>query len=597
MPPINASVTNQQITASVGETQIDVAVSGGVGPTGTAGAAATVAVGTVTTGAPGSSASVVNAGSSSAAVLNFTIPAGAAGAAGAQGIQGEAGPAGAAGQAATVAVGTVTTGAAGSSASVTNVGSSSAAVFNFTIPSGAAGAAGATGPQGPAGPAGTTSWNGITDKPATFAPSTHTHTASAITDFSTAAASAAPVQSVAGKVGSVLLSSSDIAFDSSVTIGGNLYVENSDISTDGTVSCYAVDFNASDVPVRAYADDALLIEVGGASRMQVGLSNVQFFAPILFPDPAVAASTRTNLGLATVSSSGSYNDLTNKPSIPSAYTLPTASSTVTGGVRIGSGVSIDANGVISVSTAYAATSHTHGNLTNDGKIGTASGQIVVTGTGGVVTTAATISASSVSGLPTAGTGASNYCAGNDARLSDARTPLSHTHSASDLTSGTLDAARLPTTAVTAGSYGSASSVGTFTVDSAGRLTAAGSTSIALAGSAITSGTVALARLPVTVEQSSAVGNSGTSTTLSLSSASVQTVTLSGNCTFTMPTATAGASLTLILTQGGSNTAAFTGVKWPAGTAPTITTGANKVDVLTFVSDGTSWYGVAVQNLA
>ena len=38
MPPINASVTNQQITASVGETQIDVSVSGGVGPTGPQGA-------------------------------------------------------------------------------------------------------------------------------------------------------------------------------------------------------------------------------------------------------------------------------------------------------------------------------------------------------------------------------------------------------------------------------------------------------------------------------------------------------------------------------------------------------------------------------
>jgi hypothetical protein len=44
--------------------------------------ASTVAVGTVTTGAPGTSAAVVNAGTSSAAVLNFTIPQGPAGAAG-----------------------------------------------------------------------------------------------------------------------------------------------------------------------------------------------------------------------------------------------------------------------------------------------------------------------------------------------------------------------------------------------------------------------------------------------------------------------------------------------------------------------------------
>ena len=61
---------------------------------------------------------------------------------------------GPAGQAATIAVGTVTTGAAGSSATVVNAGTSSAAVFNFGIPRGATGATGATGPQGPTGATG-----------------------------------------------------------------------------------------------------------------------------------------------------------------------------------------------------------------------------------------------------------------------------------------------------------------------------------------------------------------------------------------------------------------------------------------------------------
>jgi len=50
--------------------------SGPQGTAGTAGAAATVAVGTVTTLAAGSSATVTNGGSSSAATLNFGIPAG-----------------------------------------------------------------------------------------------------------------------------------------------------------------------------------------------------------------------------------------------------------------------------------------------------------------------------------------------------------------------------------------------------------------------------------------------------------------------------------------------------------------------------------------
>lgn len=60
----------------------------GSGPAGPPGTAATVAVGTTTTGAAGSSASVTNSGSSSAAILNFTVPRGDAGAPGSPGTNG-----------------------------------------------------------------------------------------------------------------------------------------------------------------------------------------------------------------------------------------------------------------------------------------------------------------------------------------------------------------------------------------------------------------------------------------------------------------------------------------------------------------------------
>lgn len=88
---------------------------------------------------------------------------------------------GEAGTAATIEIGTVTTGEAGSSASVTNVGTKSEAVFDFVIPKGDKGDKGDTGPQGPQGEKGekgdTGTWDGTIPD--------HEHTVSDITDFPT----------------------------------------------------------------------------------------------------------------------------------------------------------------------------------------------------------------------------------------------------------------------------------------------------------------------------------------------------------------------------------------------------------------------------
>ena len=55
------------------------AQAGSVGPSGPTGAVPTLAIGTVTTGSPGTPAAVSLSGTASAAILNFTIPQGAAG--------------------------------------------------------------------------------------------------------------------------------------------------------------------------------------------------------------------------------------------------------------------------------------------------------------------------------------------------------------------------------------------------------------------------------------------------------------------------------------------------------------------------------------
>ena len=98
------------------------------------------------------------------------------------------------------------------------------------------------------------------------------------------------------------------------------------------------------------------------------------------------------------------------------------------------------------------------------------------------------------------------------------------------------------------------------------------------------------------------GNSSTAVTLAETNGNVQTFTMTGNCTFTMPSGSglqAGTSMTLILTQDGtgSRTGAFTSVKWAGGTAPTLTTTATTgIDILTFYTfDGgaaPTWYGFA-----
>ena len=102
-----------------------------------------------------------------------------------------------------------------------------------------------------------------------------------------------------------------------------------------------------------------------------------------------------------------------------------------------------------------------------------------------------------------------------------------------------------------------------------------------------------------VESVVAIGTVTTSSTLSLTSGTVQTATLTAStaCTFTMPTATAGKSFVLLLKQAaatGNGTATFTSVKWGTAGAPTITATAGKMDILTFIADGTNWYGSIAQ---
>jgi len=126
------------------------------------------------------------------------------------------------------------------------------------------------------------------------------------------------------------------------------------------------------------------------------------------------------------------------------------------------------------------------------------------------------------------------------------------------------------------------------------LTATNAALTSITGSTITNPTVTNY-----VESVVSIGTVTTSNTLSLTNGTVQTATLTAStaCTFTMPTATAGKSFILLLKQAastGNGTATFTGVKFGTAGAPTITAAAGKMDILTFVADGTNWYGSIAQ---
>lgn len=126
----------------------------------------------------------------------------------------------------------------------------------------------------------------------------------------------------------------------------------------------------------------------------------------------------------------------------------------------------------------------------------------------------------------------------------------------------------------------------------------GNTAVYLGNTTTSFGNVTLTNTQINnyTEGVVAIGNSSTTQTLSLTNGTVQTVTLTANCTFTMPTVTAGKSFLLFLNTGAGNlTATFTGVLFPSNTAPTITTTASRTDIITFVADGSTWYGSAVQN--
>ena len=310
------------------------------GDKGDTGAAATITVGATTTGPAGSNASVVNSGTSSAAILDFTIPQGAKGDKGDKGDTGEqgpqgdqgpqgsqgpkgdtgaTGPTGPAGSAATITVGTTTTGNPGTNASVTNSGTSSAAVFNFTIPRGNTGA---TGPQGPDGDAATITVGTVTTgAPGTSATVVNSGTSSAaVLDFTIPRGDKGESGSGAGD-----MLAADYDPNGTVQNAGGIvdYVD----SVMPTVNDATLTIQQNGTTVDTFTANAssnvtanITVPTKTSDLTNDGSDNTSTYVEADELATVATTGAYSDLSgapsLATVATTGSYTDLTNKPTIP-----------------------------------------------------------------------------------------------------------------------------------------------------------------------------------------------------------------------------------------------------------------------------------------
>lgn len=499
--------------------------AGADGPQGPTGAAATATAGSTTTGLPGSSASVVNVGSTSAAVFNFTIPRGDQGPSGPQGIAGPGVvPGGTAGQVLikqssvdyATAWGAVTGG-------LSYLGFWNALTNTPTLAS----SAGTNGNYYVVSVAGTTNLNGITDwQVGDWA--IYNGTAWQKIDQSNS------VTSVNGYTGAVNLLYSDVGAPSvsginatgtwGIGITGNAGTVTNGVYTTGSyadpswITSLATTKLSGTVTNAQLANSQITlgttsIALGATSLAPVGLTSIT-----LTQDPTTAFQVATKQYVDTLVSSGITYHAPVKYEVPNSTGNLNATYNQPGGPGVGVNATLTnagalvafapdgptasigdrilvynqtnafENGVYTVttvgngSTAWVLTRATDADtyaLKSPNGLGNGDAFFITSGISGAGETYVC----NTVGVITFGTTAITFAQISASQVYSAGTGLT-------LTGTTFS---ISNTAVTAGAYGSASSVGTFTVNAQGQLTLAGNTAIAIAASQVTSGTLAVAQ--------------------------------------------------------------------------------------------------------
>lgn len=88
-------------------------------------------------------------------------------------------------------------------------------------------------------------------------------------------------------------------------------------------------------------------------------------------------------------------------------------------------------------------------------------------------------------------------------------------------------------------------------------------------------------------------SAGSAFTIDLANGTIQKFTSNANMTLTLPSSVNGKSYTIAVVYGGAHSLTWAGgstIKWDTGSTPTATSVSGKIDIFTFVCDGTNTYG-------
>ena len=378
------------------------------------------------------------------------------------------------------------------------------------------------------------------------------------------------------------------------------------------------------------------------------LGGVKIGSGVVVDGTGVITVTAGSLGLATVATTGLYSSLSGKPDLTVYLTTANAATTyVTPSCLTYSNITGTPNLSVYLTIASAASTYqplgnyvtpsclTYSNISGTPNLSVY--QTIATNTYANLSGAPNISlyaplaSPSFTGNATAPTAANGTATtqlattafvGTAITNSGARSGIETPNAISNISASAGSNSRFaladhvhmfPTTGATAGSYGNATNVATFTIDAYGRVMTAGTTAIAIAAGSvsglaasattdttnatnISSGTLPVARLGV----GSSTISYASSVTWAVNLLQTAVLTLGGASTaISFSGAAAGGTYVLILKQDatGSRSVTWTGFKWPSGIPPVLSTTANAIDVLTFVYDGTSLLGVAQKGFA